>query len=153
MLALTRKTEYALIALTHLAKLDGGRASARDVAERYRLSASLLMNVLKELAGAGLVESIRGAGGGYRLARPPEQIDLVTVIEAVERPVRLTACATGDTAAMDDCSCGSTGRCPICRAVSHVQRRLQNVLENVTLAEMIEMDAANAPAAGNNTRK
>ena len=83
MLALTKRTGYALVAMAHLAKLpDGELSSAREIAEQFGVPSSLLMNVLKDLASAGYVESVRGARGGYRLGVDPAEIslnDLVTI--------------------------------------------------------------------------
>ncbi|NQU76949.1 MAG: Rrf2 family transcriptional regulator, partial [Planctomycetes bacterium] len=74
MLSLTRKTDYALLALTHLAAEPAAVISAREMAEQYCLSQPLLMNVLKQLSASGLVSSVRGARGGYTLAKSAEQI-------------------------------------------------------------------------------
>src|ERR1035437_1275386 len=85
MLSLTKKTGYGLIAMTHLAQLEAHEvASAREIADLFGVPASLLMNVLKELAAAGYVESVRGAKGGYRLARRPEEINLADLVSAME---------------------------------------------------------------------
>ena len=72
MIVLTRKTDYALVAMAHLAHHPGeeGISSARDIADRYHVPLPVLMNILKTLNREGLVISVRGARGGYRLARP-----------------------------------------------------------------------------------
>ena len=74
MLTLTRKTDYALIALTHLAQARERCICAREIAEKYGLPSALLMNLLKQLAQKGLVKSSRGPRGGYTLGAPPGQI-------------------------------------------------------------------------------
>ena len=91
MLTLTRKTDYALIALSHLAANQGRIVSAREIAGKYRVPLALLMNLLKLCAAAGLVESVRGARGGYRLGKPPEKITLVELVEAIEGPLKLSS--------------------------------------------------------------
>ena len=84
MLNMTKKTGYGLIAMTHLASLSGGElACARKIAEQFNLPTSLMMNVLKQLSAAGFVESVRGARGGYRLAKRPEDISLADLVEAL----------------------------------------------------------------------
>lgn len=142
MLALTKKTGYGLIAMTYLAGLDEGQlASAREIAERFDVPASLLMNVLKELSAAGYVESVRGAHGGYRLAREPEEISVADLVTAVEGPIRLAQCVAGKDPSSDSEPCRLVERCPIADPVHRVQRRLSDFLKTVTLAEIV------APAA------
>ena len=145
MLAMTKKSGYGLIAMTHLARLGSGQvASAREISERFGVPKALLMNVLKELSAAGYVESVRGARGGYRLARRPEEINLADLIAVVERPVRLAECVT-DQAGDGECTCEVMARCPISDPVHRVHRRLSDFLRKVTLAEILEPAAAAAP--------
>ncbi len=138
MLALTKKTGYGLIAMSHLARLEGGAvASAREISRRYGVPLSLLMNVLKELSAAGYVESVRGAHGGYRLARRPEEISLTDLIVTVEGPIRLAECIAGRDEA-DQGLCRLVDQCPIADPVHRVQRKLSDFLRTVTLAEIVE---------------
>ncbi len=139
MLALTKKTGYGLIAMTHLARLGRqGLASAREIAETFGVPTSLLMNVLKELAAAGYVESVRGAHGGYRLGRPPEEISLASLVTALEGPLRLAECLRGEQKGKDEMICDVVDRCPIADPVHRVQRKISDFLKNVTLAEIVE---------------
>jgi len=138
MLAMTKKTGYGLIAMTRLAQLDGQEvASAREISEQFGVPQSLLMNVLKELAAAGHVESVRGARGGYRLARDPHEITLADLIVAVEGPIRLAECVAGRDAVADRQPCRIVDRCPIADPVHRVHRRLSDFLKTVTLAEIV----------------
>jgi Rrf2 family protein len=89
--ALTRKTDYALIAMTSMAK-DHGLVSARGLAIRLNLPLPVLRNVLKQLSQGGLINSSRGQHGGYQLARPADRITLVDLIEAIEGPLHLVMC-------------------------------------------------------------
>lgn len=135
MLAFTRKTEYALIAVCHLARCEKQSESARDIAGQYALAAPLLMNVLKLLSARGIVRSSRGAGGGYRLARRPEDVTVAQVIEAVEGPLRLVRCAPplfGPAAEQCELTCSCPIRLPLYR-VHHVVR---SVLEQTSIAEL-----------------
>lgn len=135
MLAFTRKTEYALIAVCHLARGGEKRDSARDIAGQYLLAAPLLMNVLKRLASRGIVRSSRGAAGGYRLARRAEDTSVAQVIEAVEGPLRLIRCAPPlVTAAADQCELSCS--CPIRVPLSRVHRLVLGVLEKTSVAEL-----------------
>ena len=138
MLALTKKTGYGLIAMTYLAGLDEGQvASAREIAERFGVPGSLLMNVLKELSAAGYVESVRGAHGGYRLAREPEKISVADLVTAVEGPIRLAQCVAGKDPGGDSEPCRLVERCPVADPVHRVQRRLSDFLKTVSLAEIV----------------
>lgn len=134
MLALTRKTEYALIAVCHLVRHSDQTVSARDLASRYRMPLPLTMNVLKALNQRGVVTSVRGTRGGYRLARPPTDVNLADVIEAVEGPLRLVRCAEAGSSA--DHGCELEPGCTIQRAVRRVHERLRGFLATVTLAEL-----------------
>lgn len=138
MLALTKKTGYALVAMTHLARLDrDGVASAREIAALFGVPAALLMNVLKQLAAAGYVESTRGAHGGYRLAMGLEQISLAQLVEALEGPVRAAECIS-DPSRKDECTFQMMARCPINDPVHRVQRKINDLLNKVTLAELLD---------------
>ena len=143
MLSLTKKTGYGLVAMTHLAHLaDDQVASAREIAELFNVPVSLLMNVLKQLAAAGYVESVRGARGGYRLARRPEHVDLAGVVTALEGPIRLAECVTGLAGGDAECTCEVMARCPIVDPIHRVQRRLTEFLKKVTLAEIVDPSLA-----------
>ncbi len=142
MLALTKKTGYGLIAMAYLAGLERGHlACAREIADRFSVPTALLMNVLKRLSGAGYVESVRGARGGYRLARAPEDINLAEVVTALEGPIRLAECVSGQAGDPDECECTIMDRCPIADPVHRVQRKLSDFLKTVTLAEIVEPTA------------
>jgi Rrf2 family protein len=139
MLAMTKKTGYGLVAMTHLARLPAGQvASAREIAELFGVPGPLLMNVLKELSAAGYVESVRGARGGYRLARRPEDITLAGLVEALEGPVRLAECMTEAAGEGRECTFKLMSQCPVADPVHRVQRRLSEFLKKVTLAEFVE---------------
>ena len=136
MLALTRKTGYALSAMTYLAERPPGQVtSARQIAGVSAAPMSLLMNVMKELAAAGYVESIRGAHGGYRLARSPRDINLADLVTAIEGPLRLAECVS-DKAVKGECTRREMAHCPIADPLHRVQRKLRDFLRKVTLSEI-----------------
>lgn len=150
MLALTKKTGYGLIAMTYLAKLGQKEiTSAREISELLDVPVTLLANVLKELCAAGYVESVRGARGGYRLVRRPEDINLADLIGAIERPVRQSKCMT-DQAGEAECTCEVMSRCPVADPVHRVHRKLNDFLKKVTLAEIVEPALA-SPASNDVT--
>jgi len=87
--------------------------------------------VLKLLAQAGLVESFRGATGGYRLARPPERIALAAIVEALEGPLGMTACSVHDG------DCGIEAHCGIRAGWQRINDVLVDTLQRTTLADML----------------
>jgi len=147
MLSLTRKTDYGLVALAFLGQRQrdqAGPVSARAIAERFALPASLLMNILKELNHAQLVDSVRGKHGGYQLAGDPTQITLAEVFTALEGPLRFAACAQqlpilagpGDDD-MAACGCPIEGECLIRTPILRLHHRLQAFFEQTTLDDLI----------------
>src|SRR5690348_9902825 len=85
MFSFSRKADYALIALGHLAGRDGQTVSAREIAETYVLPQALIMKILKALHHAGIVSSLRGVNGGYRLALDLHQVSLYQLIDIVRQ--------------------------------------------------------------------
>src|ERR1019366_780593 len=97
MLRLSKKADYALIAMKHLAvRGDHASSSAREIAELYGVPIELMAKVLQRLVRRGLLASQQGTRGGYHLARTPGQISVADVIQAIEGPVMVTACSTDD---------------------------------------------------------
>jgi Rrf2 family protein len=95
----------------------------------------MLMGILNQLARRGLVISTRGAKGGYRLAREPEQITLAQIIDAVEGPVRLTMCCMGHDDVPEP-ECDLEAVCDVKQPLQAVQRRLETFLSEVNLADI-----------------
>lgn len=154
----TRKTDYALVALAALAdQADQADPllSARQIAEHYDMPGPLLMNVLKQLNQADLVESHRGAGGGYQLARSADAISLADVVDAIEGPVTVTRCCEDREKADDDCETCRLHRCPITRTMKRVNETLNGVLKRLTLNDMMQggFDIAMQVTREGSTRK
>jgi len=143
MLTLTKKTDYALIALSHLAAHRSQVANARAIAERYHIPAALLMNIMKTLAHDGFVRSVRGSKGGYALAQDPMAITLHQVIVAIEGPVEFVKCAEPVDAG-GQTSCELLEVCPVSKPVRRIHERLAQFTKEVTLAEI----AADACSCG-----
>ena len=133
---LTRKTDYALVALAGLARLGGEAASARDLAEQLHLPLPVLRNILKVLATHGLLVSSRGPSGGYRLARPAHDISLAEIVEVIEGPVQLlTCCPPEGNEAVPRCRIEDS--CLIKVNVGRVHDRLMEFLHDVKLDQMV----------------
>lgn len=139
MLALTRKTDYALIALSFLVgqRAEGGKpVSAKRIATAFGLPLPLLMNILKELVQAKILTSTRGPQGGYSLAAEPEKLTLLEIITAMEGPVRLAQCAEGLTVMGQGCKLAAS--CPIRGTVRSLHRRISHFLAEMTLQDLYD---------------
>ena len=142
MLNLTRKTDYALVALAFLGnrrEVQEGPASATLIAEQFGMPKALLMNIMKELAQGKLVTSTRGARGGYELAIAPQRISLLNVVTIIEGPMRLTECADSTLPIVGQ-GCTLADGCPIRTPIRRLNDRINRFLEEVTLADLLTGD-------------
>ena len=139
MLRLSKLTDYGTVVLAYMARDPATVYAAADVAEATHLTAPTVSKLLKCFARARLVTSQRGARGGYSLARPPEQITAVQIIDAIEGPVAITQCSLSH----DRC-----GIEPVC-GVGHNWQRLslaiRDALKTVTLAQLARPSAPLLP--------
>ena len=131
MLKLTRKADYGLISLKHMA-MKNGSASAREIADSYGIPLPLLSKVLQKLGRSGFVQSEHGANGGYRLRRNADQITALEVIRSIDGPIFLTSCFTEGE------ECGLSSKCNVREPLSKVHEGIQNLLANITIADMCE---------------
>jgi Rrf2 family protein len=132
MLRLSKKIDYGLILLRDLCQ--GQTAlSAREIAEKYRLPASMAANILKALASAGILTSQRGALGGYVLSRHPGRISLAEIVEALEGPFLLVDCVS------DDACCQFSPVCPTHDPMQAVHRKFKEFMMRLSLEEIFGM--------------
>ena len=143
MLRLTKKTDYGVIALIYLCTQRDRIVSAREIADKFGLPLPILSNILKALSRRELIRSVRGTNGGYQVVQSPERIRLTQVIEALEGPIHLTECL-GHDGRDDSCSCQIMLRCPIWKPLSIVHRRVEDLLDAVTIASLTPSVAATA---------
>ena len=140
MLRLSKKSDYALMAMKHLAlHADGASASAREIAEAYDIPLELMAKVLQRLARSGLVLSLQGTRGGYRLARPTAQISVADIIQAIDGPLTVTACSTEAE------NCGQYAKCSVRDPRWTITDRIISALSDCTLQE-ISSPATEPPA-------
>jgi len=131
MMKLSKRADYGLIALKHLAMhSDCGSYSASDIAEVYRVSAPLMAKVLQKLARAGLVVARHGSSGGYTLARDASQISALDAIRAIEGPLFITSCVTS----RGECDVSTT--CSIREPLRRVNKSILDVLGKVTISQL-----------------
>jgi Rrf2 family protein len=142
MLKLTKKADYGLIALKHLAV--GRRevsASAKEMADKYRIPLPLLSKVLQKLARTGFLESVQGTNGGYRLARDPRQISALEVIRTIDGPIILTSCFT------EHGECDQADKCSVREPLRKVHEGILRLLDSITISDMSRDDDSETGAA------
>lgn len=147
MLRLSKKSDYALMALKHLAMRheSGSSSSAREIAEAYDIPLELLAKVLQKLVRGRLLVSVQGTRGGYRLSRPAQSIPIADVIQAVDGPVTVTACSPNDH------RCDQYSKCSIRDPLWKIRGRILEALTTVTVADLVSDDDS-APAATETSR-
>ena len=132
MLKLTKKADYGLIALRHLATAPNATASTREIADAYHLPVTLLAKVMQQLAKARIVQSLSGTNGGYKLARDASRITTLEVVRAIDGPVILTHCFT------DHGACDQTDSCTVREPLRRVHEAILSLLDNFTISELTE---------------
>src|SRR5512140_377868 len=129
MLKLTRKADYGLIALRHLAVGSGqAGASAKEIADHYGMPLPMLSKILQKLARGGFLRSEHGTNGGYRLARDPRQVSALEVIRSIDGPIILTACFTEHGGQ----ECHHTEKCIVREPLRKVHEGILRLLDNIT---------------------
>jgi FeS assembly SUF system regulator len=133
MFKLSKKADYGLIAMKHLANHREQHAcSAGEIAEEYGISATLMAKVLQKLAKEKLVVAKHGSSGGYQMAKEPQKTSALEVITAIDGPVLITSCVTSHGA------CDATDRCSVREPLRRVNESILDVLGMVTIAQLSE---------------
>ena len=144
MLKLTKKADYGLIAVKHLAELGpNGSCSAKDIADEYRLPAEALAKILQKLAKAKLLVSHHGTNGGYVLARDSRNISALEVIRAIDGPLFITSCLPHDTG-----GCEQSGCCTVREPLRQVNESIRALLDDIKIADMRDSHSRNSRATG-----
>ena len=138
---LSSLADYAVVMLTAAARHCGGaaRLNATVLADETGVPLPTAQKLVSRLSAAGLIESARGTGGGFRLSRPPSAITLADIVEAVEGPIAMTACVEGSTH-----DCAIEGNCRVKPHWGVVNETIRGALAGVTLASLA---GAAAPAS------
>jgi Rrf2 family protein len=134
MLKLTKKADYGLIALKHLAECGNPAASAKEIAEAYHLPQEALAKILQRLVKRGLLISHQGTNGGYALARSPRQISALEVIQAIDGDVFLTSCSSASK------GCVQQDNCTIREPLHKVNLSIRQLLARIRISDMREPD-------------
>lgn len=131
MLRISKLTDYGTVLLAHLAENQSSVCSAADVAHATGIALPTVSKLLKFLARADLVTSTRGANGGYRLSRAPQEISAADVIDALEGPVSITECSAVDG------DCEHEGVCSVGGAWQRINVAIRRALMDVTLNDLV----------------
>jgi Rrf2 family nitric oxide-sensitive transcriptional repressor len=139
---LTTMTDYALRLLLHVGQHPERLCTIAEVAEVYGISQAHLMKITHQLGLAGWITTVRGKGGGMRLAMPPEQINLGAVVRSIEPDFFLVECQAQESA------CSLTGKCRLTRIFNNALGAFMHELNSQTLADVLPPPRrAHAPVA------
>ncbi len=130
MLKLTRKLEYALIALSHIqGQATEKIVSTKEIAETHRIPLQLLAKTLQQLAKHNIIEAIQGAHGGYRLKKSLDNININTLIHILEGTIGIMDCSV-------DSNCVQLDICNIRKPINRVNDAIVSMFDNLTLADI-----------------
>ncbi|MAE77665.1 MAG: hypothetical protein CMJ85_12445 [Planctomycetes bacterium] len=160
MIRISKKADYAIFLLCYLSRRaestdPGGRVlmSAAELSEMTGLSHSLVANLLKDYGRAGILVSVRGQHGGYRLAQPPTETNLRTILSVIEGPLNFVGCVdhispeTDSLAKSDKATlCGLINICPSRGPLQVLHNRIISMLEALTLAELAQFSSEHGQA-------
>lgn len=131
MIRMTRQADYGVVLMTHLATQPERIVKAPEMAAETQLPGPMVSKILKLLAKGGLVESHRGAKGGYSLARAPHEISMAAIIAAIEGPIAITECIDDGPG-----ECSQEAFCPVRGNWNRINEGIRQALEAISLAEM-----------------
>lgn len=133
MFNVTRKVEYALIGISHIAAQPAGTVvTVREVAEHYNIPSKLLAKIFHELKGARLLRSHQGKNGGYSMAQIPGEVTLAQVVDVIEGRSEVVICFDSE-----GYHCPQHENCNIVKPMEQLNARLRGFLESVTLQDFV----------------
>ena len=136
MIRLTNLADYAVVVMTAAARAPGGRLSAARVAEATGIPAPTVAKLMGTLARGGLLTASRGVAGGFTLASNPGAINIAAIVEAVDGPIALTNCLSGEAH-----DCAIEGHCGVRGHWGPINRAVRDALAAVTLADLVQAPA------------
>jgi FeS assembly SUF system regulator len=140
MFRVSRLTDYATVVMTCIAAHPDDVLSTAQIAEEAHLELPTVSKLLKSLGHAGLVDSFRGVNGGYRLARPAQEISVAEIVEAMEGPLGMTECSISEG------QCEREAQCSVRGSWQRINNVLDNALRTMSLADMLHPAAHPAVA-------
>jgi Rrf2 family protein len=135
MLKLSKKSEYALMAVRYLAiNTNGKYSTARDIAHFYDIPYELVAKILQQLVKKNLIFSYQGVRGGYSLVKTPEQISLMEIISAIEDNYQITNCMSEESSQKD---CSHFDCCMLRNPLIKVQREIDKIFQNMRVNQIL----------------
>ena len=142
---LSTRGKYGLYAMAYLAQHAGDGCQPLKAIAEIGVQEDYLEQLLGGLRRAGLVTTVRGAQGGYLLARAPEEITVGDIINALEGPVNISECVG------DESCCHKSGECRSRRVWEYLTRSIDNLLDSITLRDMLEQESFGKPEQAKET--
>ncbi|MBI3596170.1 MAG: Rrf2 family transcriptional regulator [Nitrospirae bacterium] len=136
MLKLSKKVDYGLMAISHIAYCEDDQkiVNTKRIAEEYSIPVELLAKILQKMAKGGLITSLNGPKGGYVLARPPRDITVGQVVNAIEGPIELVHCYRED-----ETECQQLGKCSVRKPIRRIQDSIARLLDSITIEEITRL--------------
>lgn len=132
MIKLSKKVDYGLMAIRHIAGEGSGRSvNARHIAEEYNIPPEMLAKILQTLSKVGLVMGHNGPKGGYVLAKEPHEMTIGEVIRAIDGPVGIVDCSNGSP-------CDQMDKCTVKSPIEKIQNSINQLLNSMTVDEITE---------------
>jgi Rrf2 family protein len=131
---ITRKTDYAIRCVLYLAERSGNIVMVNEIADAKEIPKSFLAKILQTLAKAGIVESLRGVKGGFRLSKKPSDISLLEVVEAMEGTVAMNICA------VDERMCNFSSTCVVHPVWIDLRKDVEERLRQWTFAKLLQQE-------------
>jgi Rrf2 family protein len=125
---ITREADYAIRCILYLSNKQGEISMVEDIASEMQIPKSFLAKIVQKLARASLVKSFRGVKGGFQLARPPVEISLLDVVEAIEGEVVMNVCA------LDHMLCSRSASCPVHPVWTEIRKDFRKILKKYNFA-------------------
>ena len=130
MLKITRKAEYALIALRHLNSIkDGELATVKEISTKYGIPQELLAKALQQLARAKVIDATKGPSGGYKLLTDPNEINMTKFFEILEGPMGIMDC-------FFESDCNQLSACNIRTPINRINDSIRTIFDKLTLADI-----------------
>jgi len=130
MFKLSKKTEYGILALQHMAAMDNGRvATVKEMSESYNIPQSLLAKICQQLAKSSIINSVQGSRGGYALGKPATAISLAEIMEAIEGPIHIVDCN------FEAHNCGRDDDCTLKTGLNSIEAQMASFLNKITLQD------------------
>ncbi len=132
MLRLTKKFEYGLLAVRYIASTQNGDvATAKEIAENMNIPFELVAKTLQQMAKSGLITSVQGVKGGYRLNKPASEISFSEIADAIGEPIQLIDCETNPN------GCDAFVGCAVKRPLTKIQKRFREIFDEAKVAEIL----------------